>query len=218
VTAGVAVTEPLAAVLGPGEQDDFTVALVTATAGARSGVVSITSNDADESPFTVPITGMVAAAPPLRYDFGTAASPAEPGYTAVAHTTSYAPTTGFGWLAGTIGSRDRGAGGRLTRDFNTTELGTFVVDLADGAYDVTVTCGDATGPHDQMGIFLEGALADTLTTAAGWFETRTYRVVVADGRLTVQLDDLGGSDANVVINALTVRRADTRPHRRLSAP
>jgi hypothetical protein len=218
VPPGFAVAEPLAASLGAGEQDTFTVALITAAAGARSGPVSIVSNDADENPFTFPLAGMVPAAPPLRYDFGTAVSPVAADYTGVANTTTYSPTRGYGWLAGTVGSRDRGVGSTLTRDFNTTALATFVVDVPAGAYDVTATFGDAAAVHDEMGLFLEGALADTVTTAAGHFETRTYRVTVADGRLTVLLDDLGGSNPDVVINALVVRRLELRPQRHLGSP
>ncbi len=37
------------------------------------------------------------------------------------------------------------------------------------------------------------------------FVARTYRVTVADGQLTLLLDDLGGADPNVVINALEVK-------------
>jgi hypothetical protein len=214
--AGFALGEGLAPSLAAGGSDTFTVLLETTSTGSTSGDVSIASNDADENPFTFPVTRMVSAAAPLRYDFGTSDSPVAAGYTGVAHTASYSPATGFGWLSGAIGSRDRATGDALTRDFNSTQLGTFVVDVPNGTYDVVTTCGDATAAHDQMGIFLEGALTDTLTTAANEFLTRTYRVAVTDGRLTVLLDDLGGNDANVVINALVVRRTDVRPHRRLT--
>jgi hypothetical protein len=216
--AGFTLAEPLAASLAAGEQDAFTVALSTAAAGARSGLVSIASNDADESPFTFPIAGVVSAAPPLRYDFGTAASPVAAGRTGVAHTTTYAAERGYGWLAGTIGSRDRAVGGPLTRDLNLTEVGTFVVDLKSGTYEVTAVVGDPAAAHDEMGVYLEGALADTVTTATGQLVTRTWRVVVTDGRLTVLLDDLGGSDPNVVINALSVARVEPRPRLGLGAP
>jgi hypothetical protein len=216
--AGFTLAEPLAASLAAGEQDTFTIALSTTTAGARSGLVSIASNDADENPFTFPIAGVVSAAPPLRYDFGTAASPVAAGWTGVAHTTTYAAERGYGWLAGTIGSRDRAVGDALTRDLNLTEVGTFVVDLKSGTYEVTAVIGDPAAAHDEMGVYLEGALAATVTTATGQLVTRTWRVVVTDGRLTLLLDDLGGSDPNVVINALSVARVEPRPRRGLGAP
>jgi hypothetical protein len=56
-----------------------------------------------------------------------------------------------------------------------------------------------------MGVFLEGEQVDTITTAANQFVTRTYSVAVTGGQLTHELRDLGGSDANAVINALVVR-------------
>src|SRR5581483_4233108 len=43
-----------------------------------------------------------------------------------------------------------------------------------------------------------------VTTAAGQWLTRTYAVTVSDGQLTLRLRDLGGSDPNVVLNALDV--------------
>ena len=66
---------------------------------------------------------------------------------------------------------------------------------------MTLTLGD-TGPyaHDLMGVFLEGVQVGTVSTAAGQVTTVTFRAQVKDGQLTVGLLDLGGSDANVVIN------------------
>jgi YD repeat-containing protein len=214
--AGFLLDKAPAASLAAGAADTFVLRLDTTAAGGRTGAVSIASNDPHVNPFTFPVTGVVSASAPLSYDFGTADSPVEPGYRRVAETTSYSPATGFGWRSGSIQSRDRAVGGALTRDLNLTTLGTFVVDVPNGTYDVTVTCGDASATHDQMGLLLEGVLVDTLTTAANHFETRTYRVTVADAQLTMTLHDLGGSDANAVINALVVESADVRPHQRLT--
>ena len=79
--------------------------------------------------------------------------------------TAYSPARGFGWLSGTIASRDRGGPDDLLRDFCFTPLGTFVVDLPNGRYRVTVTSGDETAGHGQMGVLLEGAQVDAVTTA-----------------------------------------------------
>jgi fibronectin type 3 domain-containing protein len=141
---------------------------------------------------------------PMKFDFGTATSPVAGGFVAVTNTTTYTPLLGYGWLAGTITARDRGAGNSVTRDLNFTPNGTFVVDLPNGAYTVRIVMGDATAPHDQMGVSLEGALVDTVSTNTNQFSSKTYQVTVSDGQLTVQLHDLGGSDANVVINSLEV--------------
>ena len=126
--------------------------------------------------------------------------------TQVTHLTAYSPDRGYGWLSGTIASRDRGSPDDLLRDFCFTRSGTFAVDLPNGQYWVTVLSGDATAGHGQMGIYLEGALATTLTTAVNQFMTPRLPVSVTDGQLTVLLDDLGGSDVNVVLNSLSIER------------
>ena len=146
----------------------------------------------------------VAAPPLLNFDFGTATSPVLAGYLQVTHATTYSASRGYGWLSGTIASRDRGGVSALSRDLNFTPDGTFVADVLPGRYTVTVTTGDAAAAHDQMGIYLQGGLVDTLTRSANSFITTSYSVIVGDGQLTVRLRDLGGNDANAVINALTI--------------
>jgi len=146
----------------------------------------------------------VATAPTRRFDFGIPGSPVAAGFVPVAHSLRYTAGRGFGWLTGTVGGRDRGTGSDLARDINFSALATFAVDLPDGQYDVTVRLGDMGAGHDQAGVFLEGALAASTTTLAGQVEVRTVRTTVADGQLTVVLDDLGGSDANVAIAGLEV--------------
>jgi hypothetical protein len=69
-----------------------------------------------------------------------------------------------------------------------------------------------------MGVYLEGALVDTLTTAVGQTVRRTWSAAVADGQLTVVLDDLGGSHPNVVLAGLAIRRVDASLRRRIVAP
>jgi hypothetical protein len=149
-------------------------------------------------------TGFSLVAFLARYDFGTATSPVAAGYTRVIYTTAYTATLGYGWQSGAVFSLDRVLGTDLTRDFNYTTLATFAVAVTSGTYDVTVTLGDASSAHDQMGVFLEGVLVDSVTTAKGEFITRTYRISVSDGQVTLLLDDLGGSDPYVMINALEV--------------
>ena len=133
----------------------------------------------------LPVTG-------LYFDFGTASSPVSAGYTQVTETTLYGPTWGYGWQRGNVASRDRGTSGDLNRDFNFTPDGAFAVDVPNGTYSVSVTLGDAWVAHDQMGVYLEGALVDIVTLAANQFATRTYSVSVRDGQLSLgpEADDL----------------------------
>ena len=146
----------------------------------------------------------------MRFDFGTSTSPIEPGYTRVVHTTAYSAAGGFGWASGTIDSRNRASGTDLSRDLNFGAEGTFLVDVPNGIYDVTVISGDQAAGHDQAGLFLEGVQLDTITTARNQWVARTYHVAVADRQLTVLLRDLGGADKFFSINALAVVTAATK--------
>jgi fibronectin type 3 domain-containing protein len=169
--------------------------------GAPSGQISFATNEMGSNPFNFAVSGTVAARL-ARFDFGTAASPLQPGYTRVAAGTTYAAAKGYGWQSGKIGERDRATGSSLRKDLVFTALGVFAVDLPNGAYLAALTMGDSGGAHDQMGVSLEGTQFDSVTTASGEFTVRTYPAFVADGQLNLQLADLGGKDANAVINAL----------------
>src|SRR4051812_42525360 len=52
------------------------------------------------------------------FDYGTAASPVQAGYTQVTEATKYDSTKGYGWVSGAVQSADRGTGSALTRDIN----------------------------------------------------------------------------------------------------
>ncbi|HXG08499.1 MAG TPA: Calx-beta domain-containing protein [Gemmataceae bacterium] len=142
-----------------------------------------------------------------RFDFGTSTSPVQAGFLPVTDTTVYSVAQGFGWQSGVIQALDRSGPDDLRRDANVTSAGTFAVDLPDGTYFVTLTLGDAAQLHDRMAIFLEGTKVDTVTTPAGRFVTRVFRVTVADGQLTLGLVDNGGRNLNAIINALEIQGA-----------
>jgi len=145
---------------------------------------------------------------PRAFDFGTASSPVAPGYTRVTHATAFTAGEGFGWTYGTIASRDRGgANDDLRRDFCFTHTGTFAVTVPDGRYRVTVTMGDAAAGHGQMAVFLENVKVASLSAAGNDFKSLTFETPVRDGQLTLWLNDEGGSDPNVVLNALTIEPA-----------
>lgn len=173
------------------------------------------SIDTRVSSFTAFIDGLVVSDPidlQLNFDFGTSSSPVEVGYTRVT-TTAYDAVVGYGWLPGAadLGVLSRTSGTALTRDLAYTKDGTFVVDLPDGEYDVTLHIGDTLNAHEQMGIYFEGALADALSTAGGEVIARTYRVTVTDGQLSLRLDDLGGPNAYVTIVGLQIDEASGDP-------
>ena len=150
--------------------------------------------------------------PPFEafFDFGTSSSPLSDGFLRVSEATSYEPSRAYGWVAGTVASRDRGAGGLVERDFVFAQDATFAVDLPNGGYEIDVILGDkGQYSHDAMGIYLEGVHRATLSTAARQVVGRSFDVDVSDGQLTLHLQDLGGRDANVVIEGLRVLAAGT---------
>ena len=167
------------------------VTIAATATGYDPGSCSVQVTDDDRPPFAA------------HYDFGTSTSPVVPGYNQVSEGTNYTGARGYGWQSGTIKSRDRGIGSYLERDLNLTTDGTFVVDLPNGRYAVDLILGD-TGAfsHDQMGVFFEGSLVDTVSTAIGQTVNRHHEVQVTDGQLTLRLRDQGGTDPNVCIQAL----------------
>ena len=60
-----------------------------------------------------------------------------------------------------------------------------------------------------MGVFLEGAQVDSVDSQSGQYESRTYRVTVTDGQLTLRIADLGGVNGDAVINALDIVQVGT---------
>jgi hypothetical protein len=146
------------------------------------------------------------AAPPGGYfDFGTTVSPVEPGYVGVSLRT-YSSTTGYGWLStSALTARDRATTNPLTRDFNSGRDGTFLVNLVDGNYTVTVTLGDAKALHDDESIYAQGLLiASGLTTQAGQYLSKSFSVQVANGQLALRIVDMGGSTNTFALDALSV--------------
>ncbi|MEL6108011.1 MAG: Calx-beta domain-containing protein, partial [Planctomycetota bacterium] len=188
----------------PVDDDDIdgtqVVTLSAAAAGHDDGSesLSVIDNDAPPEPFSA------------QFDFGTGSSPLQPDFTRVTGSTTYNNSNGFGWTQA-VNQLDRRAGTSLTRDLHYRDMGTFLVDVPNGTYDVTLTVGDS-GPsaHDQT-IYLEGVAVDSVTTAAGRFVTRTYTTTVSDGQLTVFLDGRGGVDQNMVISGLEVTGSSEQP-------
>lgn len=146
----------------------------------------------------------------FKFDFGTAGSPVASGYTKVTEATNYTVSQGYGFAAGTspILSADRAIGSDLLRDFVYGPDFTFLVDVANGSYQVTVNLGDM-GPyqHDSQGVFLNGMQVDTVSTVAGQVLQKVYKITVTTGQIIVHLKDMGGSDPNVVMESLEIEPA-----------
>ena len=127
------------------------------------------------------------------FDFGTATSPVQAGYTQVTNKTAYTATLGYGWQSGTIYAKNTGKGTALACDYNYTSKGTFAANLPNGTYDVTVTAGNlATTSTRTVDVSLDGALVAALP-ANDTCASNSYDVTVQDGQLDVALQCLASS-------------------------
>lgn len=146
----------------------------------------------------------------FHYDFGTASSPVAAGYQPVA-LTGYTAAQGYGWASTTgITWMDRGTPTDLLRDNNSGTDGTFLVNLPNGTYNVTVTLGDPQMRQNNIDIYLEGTKVGTIGSGnLGEVFNPTFNAAVKDGQLTLRLVDTGGSNPKWALNALDVVPATT---------
>jgi hypothetical protein len=128
--------------------------------------------------------------PEYRFDFGTATSTVAPGYLLITPSDLYSDQVGYGWEVypgHTLGAIDHSgelvAG--INANANTTTLASFLVDVPDGVYALTVTLGDAATPKEGMGVFHHGVFMNSVSTNPGQFVKNLYLVTVDSGQLEV---------------------------------
>lgn len=170
--------------------------------------------------FALVASGLVAAAPAAalaatedpgstRFDFGTGG--AADGFTAVSAGTAYTADQGYGFTDG--GERvdvDRG-GDPLLGDFVTARDATFVVDLDNRDYTVSVVAHDAEGPTD-IAISSEHMtkLEQTASEAGQPVET-SYDIALVDGQLEFSFTGDAPNVASIEITPLPEREAGEVP-------
>lgn len=150
-----------------------------------------------------------AAAPvELKFDFGTGTSPVMAGFTGVGPNDLYTPELGYG-LDVAVNSRLRTGGDDLTNDFVLGNPFTFMADVPNGDYDVTVYSGDllAGTSTTKLAVALEGAAAGTIQSRQAVTEM-TFRTTVADGQLTVGLSSPSGGG---YLNGIVIKAATPEP-------
>ncbi len=184
-----------------------TVRIIANSTGYVRAVSQILVDDNEQPPFF------------RLFDFATTETTLTTGgFAKVAASTSYNVARGYGFTSGAAASLDRG-GASLVRDAIYTRDVTFSVDISNGPYRVDMILGDtANYLHDAMGIYLEGSLVDSVTTAGGMLASRSFQTTVSDGQLTIRLRDLGGSDANVVVQAIRISAATAPPSNEFAWP
>ena len=145
----------------------------------------------------------------MKFDFGSASSPVESGYSQVTAATTYDVSRGYGWSSWISGDTDTGSGSDLERDFNSGYDGTFIVDLPEGPgrYKIDLILGDGNDARPNVAIDLEGVRADTVSTTAGQIVTRSYEIT-ADNQLSLRLHGLNLGEAFAIVGLVIERLGD----------
>src|SRR5271157_3828864 len=156
------------------------------------------------------LSGPSATTVPTQFEFGTATSPIDAGFTKVDASTIYSAALGYGWTQGVnVQVRDRGVGSDMDRAFDfTTSSMTFQANVPNGIYNVSLTSGDADFSHALEGVFIGGKQVDTISTQVNQFVTDTYRVTVTGGSMDLQLVPLAGGTGDALINALVISQTN----------
>ncbi|GAA4768472.1 rhamnogalacturonan lyase family protein [Microbacterium gilvum] len=183
-------------------------ALVTAAAVAL-GCFGAAAAPAAAAITTATPAETAAAGQPVRFDFGSGA--VADGYTAVTAASAYSPEAGFGFAEGaTVTETDRG-GDPLKGDFATVTGSSFVVDLANVDYTVSIVAGD-TGGATEIAIASESIQkVQTTSKAAGQFLEMNYDIALVDGQLSFAFTGTAANINAIVITPQAPREAAATP-------
>ena len=189
--------------------DTSTKNVVKDTKGSPNRLLYIGSSGTPNPPAPPP-PGPKPSPNKMLFDFGTASSPLQAGYTRVSERT----TSGdYYWKnRGVLHSRDRGSAGgvnALNRDFVFgTVPRTFEAKASNGRYRVLITMGDTRNSHDDMAVKAEGKLfASNIDKPAGKpTNIKEFTVDVRDGAISIEFSDRGGEDKHWVVNRVAITK------------
>ncbi|HMO37551.1 MAG TPA: hypothetical protein PKA06_16045, partial [Gemmatales bacterium] len=139
-----------------------------------------------------------------HFQFGQSNSPTMEGYTKITSNSRFSSNNGSGWITGELWNIKQGLGNSFATQGLGTSQGEFGVQLTNGKYRVTVRLGHPTMALDQIGIRLQGSKVAEVKTHPGQSLARSFSVQVVDGILKLGLQDLGGRNRNIVIQALDI--------------
>lgn len=140
------------------------------------------------------------------FDFGTTDSPVAEGAVRITES-SLLGNGSYGWLTPVI-SRSRTTGNAELQDFNmASSPSVFKVYVEDGEYEITVKQGDYDFGHDQMSLAVNGkSMLSGITNAKGAIIANTFKTTTDTKTLEFQFADNGGSDANWVVNSVSIKQ------------
>ncbi|NMH89458.1 T9SS type A sorting domain-containing protein [Flavivirga algicola] len=148
----------------------------------------------------------------FRFDLGTRTSVVWPNYDRLHGDTS---NSLYGWTdTSVVGDRDRGSASGtndLNRDLcQSSQPATFETKLRNGRWKVLITFGDRSYPHDNIFVKAEGVdMLENINTTPGVYFNEIFEVDVADGKLSLEFSDRGGSDANWVATRIILTYVET---------
>ena len=168
--------------------------------GAGTPTITAMAVDGSAHGSGTPVTYTAGA---LRFDFNSGASATAAGYVGLGGDNVYNAARGYGWIA-PANVFDNNGSDPLLSDGHWSQDDTFLVDVPNGTYDVTLTLGDDYATRPQLNVYAEGALVtSSLVTPQG--QRTVYSVpsvAVSDGQLAVRI---ASPVYPFTLNALEVR-------------
>lgn len=141
----------------------------------------------------------------LRFDFDVEGSDTYWGAVSVKPNDSYSNGAGYGW-SGAVAGQEFDVGAKLMGDGHAGSNATFKVNVPNGTYEVLVIAGDEVA-RDGLQISAEGKVAEAaFGTRAGEFVAKSFNVTVVDGQLSINFEDVGGSNNGWNISGLRLRQ------------
>jgi fibronectin type 3 domain-containing protein len=146
-----------------------------------------------------------------RFDFGTPDSPVAEGYTGVG-ALQYDATRGYGFTdPSKVTTTDRGGSDPIRQDFVTVGSTSFLVDLPNGDYTVSLVAGDTT-EASEIAITAEKMAKVQLTAKpAGEYLSMTFPISLVDGQLNLDFAGTAAKLNSLVISRLPARTAGAKP-------
>ncbi len=144
-----------------------------------------------------------------KFDFGSASSPVMAGYNQVHDQLTYTQERGYGLETALPAgaSRNRSGGTDLTNDFILGTPFTFLADVPNGNYNVTIYSGDllAGTSTTKTTVALEGVTKGTISTKVAIAQA-TYSTTVTDGQLTVGISTGYSGTGAGYLNGLVIEQ------------
>ncbi|MCA9055267.1 MAG: choice-of-anchor D domain-containing protein, partial [Planctomycetaceae bacterium] len=188
--SGFSVIDGLAGSIAPGQSDNLSVRMIATVPGVKSGQISFTTNDGNESPFNFSIVGTVTSAAPGTDSFSSRSPISGLLATAVANTSSATKEFNEPNHAGNSGGKS------VWWTWTAPANGTVRIDTIGSDFDTLL--GVYTG-SSVSGLSQVAANDDSVGTAS-----RVSFAVQAGATYQIAVDGKSGAGGNAVLNLAMV--------------